>query len=54
MTFACDRHRPGTRGLLRLVRHLETVQRQHQFALLHLTEGQGQAAWRVLSEREEP
>jgi len=25
--------------LLRLVRHLETVQRQHQSALLQLTEG---------------
>jgi len=44
----------GTRGLLRLVRHLETVQRQHQSALLHLTEGQSQAVWRVLSGREEP
>jgi len=44
----------GTRGLLRLVRQLETVQRQRQSALLHLTEGQSQAAWRVLTGREEP
>ncbi len=44
----------GARGLLRLVRHLETVQRQHQSALLHLTEGRSQAAWCVLTGREEP
>jgi len=36
------------------VRHLETVQRQHRSALLHLTEGRSQAAWRVLTGREEP
>jgi len=39
---------------VRLVRQLETVQRQHQSALLHLTEGRSQAAWRVLTGREEP
>ena len=37
-----------------LVRQLEAMQQRHTDALLHLAEGRSDAAWRVLTGREEP
>ncbi len=46
--------RLGMHGLLRLLRELEGLQERHHAALLHLAEGRSDAAWRVLTGREEP
>ncbi len=43
----------GVRGLLRLVRRLEEQQRRHEAALLLLAEDQDNAAWRVLTGRDQ-
>ena len=43
----------GMRGLLRIVRQGETLQARQQQAILLLTEGQAEEAWRVLNGTEQ-
>ncbi len=43
----------GVHGLLRLIRQFEAQQERHKQAIIHLTEGRPNDAWRVLTGRQD-